>query len=150
MREAGYKRVRIDGVIHKLSDVNALAKNKKHNIEVVIDRLVMKSSSEFKSRLQDSVETALKLGNGQLIIHIIDREDIRMSEHRSCCGHAFPQLDPPLFSFNSPGGMCGSCNGLGTIVGMDPAKVVPDENLSIREGAVVPWRVPFSKRRNRG
>ena len=145
LREAGYKRVRIDGVIHKLSDVNALAKNKKHNIEVVIDRLVMKSSSEFKSRLQDSVETALKLGNGQLIIHIIDREDIRMSEHRSCCGHAFPQLDPPLFSFNSPGGMCGSCNGLGTIVGMDPAKVVPDENLSIREGAVVPWRSYFLK-----
>ena len=143
LKESGYQRVRIDGVIHKLSEVSSLAKNKKHNIEVVVDRLVIKSTSEFNLRLQDSVETALKLGNGQLYLHILDREDIKMSEHRSCCGFAFAQLDPPLFSFNSPGGMCAGCNGLGTIIGMDPDKIVADPNISIKEGAVVPWRSFF-------
>jgi len=145
LKSAGYHRVRIDGVIHKLQDITGLAKNKKHNIEVVVDRLIRKNGKEHKSRLQDSVETALKLGHGQMILHIIGREDLLMSEHRSCCGFAFPQLDPPLFSFNAPQGMCQSCNGLGTIVGMDENKIIPDKTLSIREGAVVPWRTYFLK-----
>ena len=145
LRASGFQRARIDGVIHNLTDITGLAKNKKHNIEVVVDRLKRKNGKENQTRLQDSVETALKLGHGQLILHIVDREDILMSEHRSCCGFAFPQLDPPLFSFNAPQGMCSSCHGLGTIVAMDPQKIIPDQNLSIREGAVLPWRTYFLK-----
>ena len=141
LAQEGYSRVRIDGVIHNLSDVQALAKNKKHNIEVVVDRLVL--GPNIKKRLTDSVEVSLKLGQGQLIVHVLEREDIRMSEARSCCGIAYPELSPPLFSFNSPLGMCPSCNGIGSLLGMDPDKLVPDKNKSIRQGAVVPWQNYF-------
>ena len=144
LRADGFQRVRIDGVVHNLSDVTGLSKNKKHNIEAVVDRLVIKSGAEFEQRLTDSVETALAKGQGQLILHILDREDIYMSEARSCCGISFPKLDPPLFSFNSPLGMCVECNGLGSVVAMDPDKIIPDQDLSIREGAVVPWRSFFA------
>ena len=143
LRSEGFQRVRIDGVVHRLSDVTKLSKNKKHNIEVVVDRLVLKSGAEFESRLTDSVETCLKIGQGQMTVHMEGREDIKMSEARSCCGIAFPNLDPPLFSFNSPQGMCPECNGLGSIVAMDEDKLIPDKNLSIRQGAVVPWRTFF-------
>lgn len=143
LRAMGYQRVRIDGVVHDLSDVQKLSKNKKHNIEVVIDRLVLKEGGDFKKRLTDSVETTLKEGGAQMIVHILGREDIRMSEKRSCCGFAFPDLQPPLFSFNSPGGMCSSCHGLGTLAMMDPEKVIKDHTLSIREGAIIPWQNYF-------
>ncbi|MBA4368977.1 MAG: excinuclease ABC subunit A, partial [Desulfobacterium sp.] len=145
LRSDGFGRVRIDGVVHDLSDVQTLSKHKKHNIEVVVDRLVLQNDPAFRKRLTDSVETALKFGNGQLIVHILDREDIRMSEARSCCGIAFPELDPPLFSFNSPKGMCPSCNGIGTVLCMDEDKIIPDKTLSIQEGAVIPWKNYFSK-----
>ncbi|MFZ5570448.1 MAG: excinuclease ABC subunit UvrA [Thermodesulfobacteriota bacterium] len=143
LRRDGYARVRIDGVVHDLTDVQGLSRHKKHNIEVVVDRLTIRSESAFIQRLTDSVEAALKLGRGQLIVHVLDREDLRMSETRSCCGIAYPELTPQLFSFNSPQGMCPECNGLGTVLAMDAGKVVPDKNLSIREGAVLPWRSYF-------
>ncbi|MBU4317274.1 MAG: excinuclease ABC subunit UvrA [Proteobacteria bacterium] len=145
LKADGFARIRIDGVVQDLADVQTLAKNKKHNIEVVVDRLVIKEGKVFKQRLTDSVETALKYGKGRLIAHVVDREDIPMNEARSCCGVSYPDLDPPLFSFNSPQGMCPACNGLGTVLSMDPDKIVPDADLSIRQGAVVPWRNYFSK-----
>ena len=141
----GYARVRIDGVVQPLDDVHQLARHKKHNIEVVVDRLKIAATDGFRKRLTDSVETALRLGGGRLIVHVIDREDIPMSEARACCGMAYPALDPPLFSFNSPQGMCPACNGIGSQITMDADKIVPDPNKSIREGAVVPWRHYFTR-----
>ena len=142
----GYARVRIDGVVREIEEVQGLAKHKKHNIEAVVDRLLVKNSSTFRKRLTDSVETALKIGQGQLIVHVMGKEDIRMSEARSCCGIAYPSLDPPLFSFNSPLGMCPDCNGIGSMLSMDVDKIVPDKNLTIRQGAIVPWQNYFSKK----
>jgi excinuclease ABC subunit A len=144
LRREGYTRVRIDGVVRELTDVQTLAKHKKHMIEAVIDRLVVKRTADFKKRLTDSVETTLKKGGAQLILHVDGREDIRMSEARSCCGFAFPELDPPLFSFNAPLGMCQGCNGLGSVLLMDESKVVPDPDLTIRQGAVLPWKNYFT------
>ena len=129
----------------KSKQVQGLARHKKHNIEAVVDRLVVKKSNTFRKRLTDSVETALKIGQGQLIVHVVGKEDIRMSEARSCCGIAYPALDPPLFSFNSPMGMCPDCNGIGSMLSMDVDKIVPDKNLTIRQGAIVPWQNYFSK-----
>jgi excinuclease ABC subunit A len=143
LKNQGFARVRIDGVVHDLDDVQTLAKHKKHTIEVVVDRLVTKADASFRKRLTDSVETSLKLGQGRLIVHILNREDIRMSEARSCCNIAYPELDPPLFSFNSPQGMCPDCNGLGSVPAMDPDKIIPDKTLSIRQGAIIPWRNYF-------
>ncbi|MBM4251815.1 MAG: excinuclease ABC subunit UvrA [Deltaproteobacteria bacterium] len=143
LAQSGFSRVRIDGVVRELSDVQALAKHKKHTIEVVIDRLVIKRSGEFKQRLTDSVETALKRGQSAIIVHVQDREDIRMSEARSCCGFAFPELAPPLFSFNAPLGMCPTCSGLGSLLIMDEQKIIPDPSLSIKDGAIIPWRGYF-------
>jgi excinuclease ABC subunit A len=141
----GFARVRIDGVVREIEEVQGLARHKKHNIEAVVDRLVVKKSNTFRKRLTDSVETALKIGQGQLIVHVVGKEDIRMSEERSCCGIAYPALDPPLFSFNSPMGMCPDCNGIGSMLSMDLDKIVPDKNLTIRQGAIVPWQNYFSK-----
>ncbi|BCS98388.1 ABC-ATPase UvrA [Desulfoluna limicola] len=150
LRNDGFGRVRIDGVVHELEDVQGLAKNKKHNIEVVVDRLSIKDGEEFRKRLTDSVETALKSGNGEIIIHVVGREDIRMSEARSCCGIAYPEPEPSLFSFNSPLGMCPECNGIGTHLVMDEEKIVPDPSLTIRQGAVVPWKNYFLKEEDLG
>lgn len=149
LRSDGFARIRIDGVVQDLSDVQSLSKHKKHNIEVVIDRLVVKKGKSFQKRLTDSVESALKLGRGQLIVHVLDREDIKMSEERSCCGMAFPELAPSLFSFNSPLGMCPDCNGIGSVMSMDEDKIIPDKDLTIREGAVIPWKNYFSNEKTR-
>jgi excinuclease ABC subunit A len=146
LKKQGYARVRIDGVVQELENVQALAKNKKHNIEVVVDRLVVRPGQDFETRLTDSVESALKLGSGQITVHSLGREDLKMSEERSCCGIAYPQLSPQIFSFNSPLGMCRECNGIGTLLSMDPDKIVPDKNLSIRQGAVIPWKNYFIKK----
>ena len=148
LKKEGYARIRIDGVVQNIEDVQTLARHKKHNIEVVVDRLIIKEGAEFKKRLTDSVEAALKLGNSELIVHIPEREDIKMSEARSCCGIAYPEPEPSLFSFNSPLGMCPACNGIGTLLSMDPDKIVPDPRLTIRQGAVVPWKNYFSKKNN--
>ena len=146
LKKDGYARVRVDGVVQDLENVQSLAKNKKHHIEVVVDRLVVKQDQAFEDRLTDSVETALKLGNGQIIVHITGREDLKMSEARSCCGIAYPELIPQIFSFNSPLGMCPDCNGIGTLLAMDPDKIIPDKFLTIRQGAIIPWKNYFIKK----
>ena len=141
----GFARVRVDGVVSDIQVVQSLARHKKHTIEVVVDRLVVKAGDSFRKRLTDSVETALKFGQGKIILHVMGKEDIHMSEARSCCGIAYPELDPPLFSFNSPMGMCPDCNGIGSMLSMDVEKIVPDKTKTIREGAVIPWQNYFSK-----
>ncbi len=141
----GFARVRVDGIVQEITAVQNLGKHKKHTIEVVVDRLVRKTGKGFRKRLTDSVEIALRRGQGRLVVHVIDREDLPMSEARSCCGIAYPQLEPSLFSFNSPLGMCPACNGIGNQLSMDVDKLVPDKDLSIRQGAVVPWRNYFLK-----
>lgn len=143
LESQGYERARVNGTIVRLSEVQDLAKHKKHTIEAVQDRLVLKSGKEFRVRLTDSVEQALKRGQGSIIIHVEGARDLKMSEERSCCGIAYPELDPPLFSFNSPQGMCPTCNGLGTIMAMDPNKLIPDPSKSIRGGAIIPWASYF-------
>ncbi len=144
----GYARVRIDGVVQAIEDVQRLAKHKKHTIEVVVDRLIIKAAKSFRKRLTDSVETTLKLGRGRLIVHILGGEEILMSEARTCCGIAYPEPQPALFSFNSPLGMCTQCNGIGNQLSMDIDKLIPDKALSIRQGAVVPWRNYFHKNKD--
>ncbi|MBU2431675.1 MAG: excinuclease ABC subunit UvrA, partial [Proteobacteria bacterium] len=146
LKKQGYARVRVDGVVQEIENVQSLAKNKKHHIDVVVDRLVIQSSDDFQKRLTDSVETALKLGNGQMIVHMMDREDLKMSEARSCCGIAYPELAPQIFSFNSPLGMCPDCNGIGTLLSMDVDKIIPYTELSIRQGAIIPWKNYFLKK----
>lgn len=146
LKTKGYARVRVDGVVQDLENIQSLAKNKKHHIEVVVDRLVVKNDRSFEERLTDSVEAALKLGKGQIIVHMMGREDLKMSEARSCCGIAYPELTPQLFSFNSPLGMCPDCNGIGTLLAMDPDKIIPDKSLSIRQGAIIPWKNYFIKK----
>lgn len=143
LQRDGYSRVRIDGVVHDLADVQGLARHKKHTIQVVVDRVVVAEGPAFRKRLTDSVEAALRVGKGRLIVHIPEGKDIPMSEARACCDTAYPELQPPLFSFNSPLGMCPECNGIGTVLFMDQDKIVPDKSLSIRRGAVVPWRTYF-------
>ena len=145
LKQDGYRRVRIDGVVTDLQNVQALAKNKKHNIEAVIDRLTIKTDKTFHKRLVDSVEAALKMAGGKLIVHVVEREDIPMSAERTCCDIAYPELDPPLFSFNSPLGMCSCCNGLGSVLSMEVDKIIEDPNLSIRQGAIKPWQSFFDK-----
>jgi excinuclease ABC subunit A len=145
LRRQGFARVRIDGTVQDLENIQNMAKHKKHVIDAVVDRLVITSGETFAARLTDSVETALKLGRGRLVLHAQGRADQKMSEARACCGMAYPEPEPALFSFNSPQGMCAACNGIGTQLSMDVEKLVPDKSLSIRQGAVVPLRNYFSK-----
>jgi len=146
LKAQGFVRVRIDGVVQPIEDVQALAKQKKHTIEAVVDRLVIRQGQAFRKRLTDSVEQCLRFGKGRMILHLPGQVDRPMSEARACCGRAYPVLEPPLFSFNSPLGMCPDCNGIGTRLTMDPDKIVADPDLSIRQGAVVPWRNIFDRR----
>ncbi len=146
LKAEGFVRVRVDGVVQPLDQVQSLAKQKKHTIEIVVDRQVIRQGQAFKKRLTDSVEQCLRFGQGRLIVHVDGQQDRHMSEARSCCGHAYPKLDPPLFSFNSPLGMCPDCNGIGSRLTMDPDKIVANPDLSIRQGAVLPWRNVFDRR----
>ncbi len=144
----GYARVRVNGVVQAIEDVQTLAKHKKHTIEAVVDRLIVKPGKKFLSRLTDSVETTLKLGQGRMIVHTMGGDDLLMSEARTCCGIAYPEPEPSLFSFNSPLGMCPECNGIGTQLSMDIDKLVPDKGLTIREGALLPFRNYFQKNKD--
>ena len=143
VRRSGFSRARVDGRVVSLEDDIVLAKTKKHDIELVVDRLVAKPDllETSRARLTDSVETALRSGGGVLIVHRDGEDDLLFSEHQAChhCGISFPELSPQLFSFNSPQGMCPDCNGLGTKAEMDEELMVPDPRLSINEGAVKPW-----------
>ncbi|HEY6726463.1 MAG TPA: excinuclease ABC subunit UvrA [Polyangiaceae bacterium] len=142
-REKGFVRLRVDGEIVQSEGLEALDKRKKHHVEAVVDRVVVGQASH--QRLAESVETALKLGQGQLIVQS-DVGDRIYSQRFACCGASFPELTPQAFSFNSPQGMCVNCNGLGTLLTIDPARVIPDESLSIDQGAIVPWGPDVSKK----
>ncbi len=141
LRKAGYARVRVDGHLHDLSDEFQLDKYKKHSIEAVIDRLVI-GQSESQSRIADSVETALKLGAGVVLVSIVDGEELLFSEHFACvhCGISLGEIAPRTFSFNSPHGACPDCTGLGIKLEIDPELVVPDKELSLAQGAIRPWQ----------
>ncbi len=138
-RKEGFARVRVDGKIHELSETIKLDKNKKHNIEVVVDRLI--ANPKIKNRLTDSVELALNQAGGLVIISEIDGEDHLFSENFACveCGISYEEIAPRMFSFNSPYGACPVCNGLGTVREIDPDLVVPNKNFSLNKGAIEPW-----------
>jgi len=150
IQKAGFVRVRVDGVVQAVDEAanRGLDKKKKHTLEVVVDRLVKNSDLE-RSRLADSVEIALKLGKGKVIIGLplkarnakLKQEDLVFSEHFACehCGISMPEIEPRLFSFNSPFGACALCQGLGRKLEVVPDLVIPNQNLSIAEGAVFPW-----------
>lgn len=139
IQKDGYVRVRVDGDIFDVTEVPELSKSKVHNIEVVIDRLVNKDG--IRSRLFDSVEAALRLGDGYLMIDTMDGNELLFSEHYSCpvCGFTVPELEPRLFSFNAPFGSCPTCDGLGIKLEVDLDLVVPDPSKSLKEGALAPW-----------
>src|SRR5262245_52211742 len=138
VRKAGFSRVRVDGVVVSLEDDIRLDKKKKHTLDAVVDRLVTKPG--IAARLNDSVETALRYGQGVVVVAPEGQPERVMSRHRACheCGISFPEPSPQLFSFNSPLGMCPECSGLGTRMEMDPELVVPNPELSVNEGAVKP------------
>ena len=140
LRKGGYVRVRVDGCIYDLSEKFELDKNKRHSIEGVIDRLEIGESAE-SARVTDSVETALKLGSGVMLVSIVDGEEILFSEHFACvhCGISLGEIAPRNFSFNSPHGACPECTGLGVKFEVDPELVLPNKDLSLAEGAIQPW-----------
>ena len=136
-RRSGYVRVRVDGSIYDLSEEIKLEKNKKHNIEIVVDRLVVRS--DVRQRLTDSVETASGLAGGLVIANVLSEDrDILFSQNYACedCGVSIEELTPRMFSFNNPYGACPTCTGLGSQLKVDPALIIPDENKSILEGAI--------------
>jgi len=141
LHKAGYVRVRVDGQIHELSEEFQLDKNKKHSIEAVVDRLVIGQSGS-QSRIADSVETALKLGAGVVLVSIVDGEELLFSEHFACvhCGISLGEIAPRTFSFNSPHGACPACTGLGVKLEIDPDLIIPNKELSIAQGALRPWQ----------
>ena len=135
-RKSGFVRVRVDGNLYDLSETIKLEKNKKHNIEIVVDRLVIKP--DVKSRLTDSLETASGLSGGLTLIDVIGGEELTFSQSYACPDHgvSIPELAPRMFSFNNPFGACPTCTGLGKFLKVDPALVVPDESLPLNGGAV--------------
>lgn len=135
----GYVRVRVDGEIRDLADEFQLEKNKKHSIEVVVDRVVVKEGVE--TRLSDSLETALSLSGGEVLIDVIGGEELLFSQNFACpeCGFSIGELTPRMFSFNSPFGACPTCDGLGYRMEIDPDLVIPNPDLSLTEGAIEPW-----------
>src|SRR5262249_5586664 len=140
-RQAGFARVRIDGMIIRLDEVQGLEKQKKHTIEIVVDRLTLDASE--RARLTDSVETAVRAGGGQIRGLVAGEQRPRAySAQRACpsCGVGLPEPTPQALSFNSPLGMCIECNGLGSRQEIDPELVVPNGDLSIDDGAIEPWR----------
>ncbi len=148
VRKAGYVRVRVNGELRDVDEEIELERYKKHSIEVVVDRLIIPGDSEelksFRSRLTDSVETALPLGDGAVIVTDVSSEppqDLLFSEHFACahCGISLGEIEPRTFSFNSPQGACETCQGIGTKMEIDPDLVIPDKSLSLSQGALHPW-----------
>lgn len=135
----GYTRVRVDGELHDVLEIEELNKNTSHDIEVIVDRLVVKEGME--PRLADSLENALRLAEGNVVVNVIDGEDMKFSEHHACpiCGWSIDKLEPRMFSFNSPFGACPTCDGLGKKLSVDLSLVIPDDTLSLSEGVLVPW-----------
>lgn len=145
VKKQGYVRVRIDGEMHDLGDEIELEKNKKHSIEVVIDRIVVKEG--IAARLADSMEAALKLGDGNVLIDVIGEEELMFSENHACpiCGFSIGELEPRMFSFNSPFGACPECDGLGAKLEVDVDLVVPNKELSLKQHAIAPWEPTSSQ-----
>lgn len=157
LRKAGFQRIKIDGELYELDDIPTIEKNKKHDIEVVVDRVIL--SEELGNRLPDSIETALKAAQGLLTVEIIElpsdyKDDkftvgqvLVFSERFACpeSGFTLTEIEPRLFSFNSPYGACQECDGLGTEYFFNPELVVPNQSLSLEQGAVAPWSNPPSK-----
>lgn len=136
MTRQGYVRARIDGELCELSDPPKLVKNKKHTVEIVIDRLVVRQ--DIQQRLTDSLETAMKLAEGLVVASVIDGEDTLFSQNYACpdCGISIGELTPRMFSFNNPYGACPTCSGLGMLMKIDPGIVIPDRSLSLNQGAI--------------
>ncbi|MBW1992242.1 MAG: excinuclease ABC subunit UvrA, partial [Deltaproteobacteria bacterium] len=146
LRREGYSRIRLNGEMVELEELPLLDKNKRHTIEAVVDRLVIKE--DLAARLTDSLELALKLADGEVRVAVAGGEELLFSEKFACdvCGVSLPEITPQLFSFNSPQGACPACSGLGTRLVIDPELVVPNPDLSLREGAVRPWARHHSMR----
>ncbi len=140
LRKNGYVRARVDGEIRDLAEQISLDRYKGHTIEAVVDRLVAGEEGQ-QGRVSDSVETALKLGEGLVLVSTPDGEDLLFSEHFACphCGISFGEIEPRTFSFNSPHGACPACTGIGMKQEVDPDLVIPNKNLSLAEGAIIPW-----------
>ncbi|WP_226671492.1 excinuclease ABC subunit UvrA [Metabacillus litoralis] len=145
IKKQGYVRVRIDGEMQELSDEISLEKNKKHSIEVVIDRIVVKEG--VASRLADSLEAALRLGEGKVMIDVMGEEELLFSEHHACpqCGFSIGELEPRMFSFNSPFGACPGCDGLGSKLEVDLDLVLPNKDLTLKQHAIAPWEPTSSQ-----
>src|ERR671939_493358 len=145
LRADGYTRVKVDGELRRLEEDIALDKKFKHDIAVVVDRLMMRS--DIRKRLADSIETAVGIAEGMVEIELVDSGEVRTySERFAClhCGTSMPELEPRMFSFNSPHGACPRCTGLGTQMEIDPDLSVPDPSLSLNEGAILPWATSAS------
>lgn len=136
IKKSGYVRVRIDNEVMDVNEPIELEKNKKHNIEIVVDRIIVKPN--IQKRLADSIETVLKLSDGVLIVDVIGKEEILFSQNFACtdCGISMEELTPRMFSFNNPYGACPSCTGLGSLLKVDPDLVIPNKKLSLKEGAI--------------
>lgn len=145
IKKQGFVRVRINGEVQDLGEEIALEKNKKHSIEVIIDRIVVKEG--VAARLSDSLETALRLADGQVIIDVIGEDELLFSEHHACpyCGFSITELEPRMFSFNSPFGACPSCDGLGTKLEVDKELVIPNWDRTLDEHAIAPWEPTSSQ-----
>ncbi len=139
VQKDGYVRVRVNGDVYDVSEVPELSKSKAHNIEVVVDRIVIKEG--IRSRLFDSIEAALRIADGYVIIDTMDGKELLFSEYYACpvCGFTVPELEPRLFSFNAPFGSCSDCDGLGMKLEVDTDLIVPDASKTLREGALAPW-----------
>ncbi|AKH11121.1 Excinuclease ABC subunit A [Streptococcus suis 05HAS68] len=139
VQKDGYVRVRVNGDVYDVSEVPELSKSKAHNIEVVVDRIVIKEG--IRSRLFDSIEAALRIADGYVIIDTMDDKELLFSEYYACpvCGFTVPELEPRLFSFNAPFGSCSDCDGLGMKLEVDTDLIVPDASKTLRDGALAPW-----------
>ena len=140
LAKEGYARVIVDGEMYDIESVPELGKNKKHDVDVVVDRLAVRDGIE--SRLSDSMQTALIKGEGNVTVNVIDGHDMHFSEHFSCpeCGFTLSEMEPRLFSFNAPYGACPDCDGLGMKMAVDERLVIPDDSLTLEDGAFVPWQ----------
>ena len=140
LKKEGFVRVRVNGQMYTIDDVPDLEKNKKHTIDLVVDRLVIKG--DMKKRLGDSLELALRYGDESIVVSIVDGEDLFLSTMSTCpsCKISMPKLSPQLFSFNSPQGACQTCSGIGSVEYYEPELLAPNKGLSLKTGAVIPWK----------
>lgn len=140
-RRQGYQRVRIDGIVYEMDDLPELDKNKKHDIEIVVDRLALEDG--INSRLNESIEAALKIGEGLLFVEQVEEEKLLVFSEKFSCpfsGFQINEIEPRMFSFNSPFGACPQCQGIGIELYFEPSLIIPDHGLSLSEDAIAPWR----------